>query len=91
MHPDRRAFLKGLAAMSGAAAGSSLLLEPRALAQQAADPRFLIVLTASGGGSIIDGPLAIRAGESANAAVLNTFPDAMVSTWDDSPFRAKRG
>lgn len=88
MHPDRRSFLKGLAAFSGAAAGSSLLLEPDALAQQAADPRFLIVLTASGGGSIIDGPLAIRASESANAATINTFPDALVSTWEDSPFRA---
>ncbi|MCA9573743.1 MAG: hypothetical protein KC656_38185, partial [Myxococcales bacterium] len=76
------------AAFSGAAAGSSVLLEPEALAQQAADPRFLIVLTASGGGSIIDGPLAIRASESANASTINTFPDAQVTTWDDSPFRA---
>jgi hypothetical protein len=85
---DRRSFLQGLAALTGVSAGASGLLSSEALAQQAADPRFLIVLTASGGGSIIDGPLAIRASESANAADLNTFPDALVTGWDDSPFRA---
>ncbi|MEN0066009.1 MAG: hypothetical protein AAGA48_27960 [Myxococcota bacterium] len=86
--PSRRSFLRGLAAFSGTLAGSSALLNATALGQQAADPRFLIVLTASGGGSIIDGPLAIRASESTAPDELNTFPDSLVVGWEDSPFRA---
>jgi hypothetical protein len=84
----RRDFLRGLAALSGAGAGSSMLFQGHALAQQTADPRYLIVLCASGGGSIIDGPLAIRASECATPDDLNCFPDALVRGWDDSPFRA---
>ncbi len=83
----RRQFIQGLAAASGAAAGN-MLLSDQALADQAADPRFLIVLGASGGGSIVDGPLAVRASESATPADLNTFEDRLVTGWDDSPFRA---
>ncbi len=52
------------------------------------DARFLIVLCASGGASIIDSVMAIRESESANAANLNCFPDAVVQNIDDSPFRA---
>jgi hypothetical protein len=84
----RRDLIKGLAAVTGATAGSSALLNPSALAQAATQPKYLIVLTASGGGSIIDGPLAIRASESANPDTLNTFPDEQVVSWDGSPFRA---
>ena len=51
-------------------------------------PKFLIVLCATGGASIIDGPLAIRASESDAAATLNTFPDAAVTLIANSPFRA---
>jgi hypothetical protein len=83
----RRDFIKGLAALTGSSAGA-LLLNPTALAQSAADPRFLIVICAAGGGSIIDGPLAIRASESKTPALLNTFPDKLVTGWDGSPFRA---
>ena len=85
---SRRDFLKGLAALTGASAGSTSLLEPSALAQSAEDPRFLIVLCAGGGGSIVDGPLAIRASECATPDVINTFPDQLVTGWDGSPFRA---
>ncbi|MEZ4241943.1 MAG: hypothetical protein R3F59_38495 [Myxococcota bacterium] len=84
----RRDVIRGLAAVSGATAGASALLDPRALAQSAANPRFLVVLCAGGGGSIIDGPLAIRASESANADTVNTFPDEVVTGWEGSPFRA---
>ncbi|HAA54785.1 MAG TPA: hypothetical protein DCE42_08500, partial [Myxococcales bacterium] len=52
------------------------------------DPKFLIVLTASGGASLIDSFLAIRESESANASVLNVYPDKMVTQIDGSPFRA---
>lgn len=52
------------------------------------DPKFLIVLTASGGASLIDSFLAIRESESANASVLNVYPDKMVTQLDGSPFRA---
>jgi len=85
---SRRDFIRGLAAFTGASAGASSLLSNRALAASAADPRFLIVFTASGGGSIIDGPLAIRASESATPDTINCFPDAAVTGWDGSPFRA---
>lgn len=88
MNSTRRDFLKGLAAVTGASVGTMSLLDARALAQQAEDPRFLIVFTASGGGSIVDGPLAIRESESATPSVLNTFPDALVTGWEGSPFRA---
>ncbi len=87
MH-SRRDFIRGLAAATGATAGASMLLDPRALAAGSKDPRFLIVFTASGGGSIIDGPLAIAASECATPATINCFPDSALTTWDDSPFRA---
>jgi len=83
----RRQLVQRLAAAAGMGAGATLF-NSRALAQQGDDPRFLIVLCASGGGSIIDGPLAIRASESMNPDGINTFPDELVTTWSDSPFRA---
>ncbi len=84
---SRRDLLRQLAALGGMSAGATLF-NARALAQQSDDPRFLIVLCASGGGSILDGPLAIRASESANPDTLNTFPDSVVKGFDGSPFRA---
>lgn len=54
-------------------------------------PRFLITIAAAGGASIIDSLLAVRASEAgANAARLNTFPDASVQAVSGSPFRAVR-
>jgi hypothetical protein len=85
---SRRELLRAFAAASGAGLSGSLLLDPKALAAGAADPRFLIVFCASGGGSIIDGPLAIRASESAHPDTINTFPDAQVVGFEGSPFRA---
>lgn len=93
MRTNRRDVLRLL----GAAGAASLLAPswPGARAstllpasREAAPPRYLIVLTASGGASIIDGPLAIRASESATASTLNTFADPLVMGFDDSPFRA---
>ena len=43
-------------------------------------PKFLVVISAAGGASIIDSLLAVRASESSNAAGLNTFPDASVQS-----------
>jgi hypothetical protein len=54
----------------------------------ASDPRFLIVITAAGGGSVIDSFFATRASECANAATLNTFPDGQVADVAGTPFRA---
>src|SRR6218665_1502243 len=55
-------------------------------------PRFLIVVGAVGGASIIDSMLAVRASEAtaagANPAKLNTFADAQVQDVGGSPFRA---
>jgi hypothetical protein len=53
---------------------------------RSADPRFLIVLSTTGGSSMLDAMLAIRESESANAATLNCFPDSVVRTV--GPFRA---
>ncbi|MFO0595899.1 MAG: hypothetical protein U0228_11355 [Myxococcaceae bacterium] len=51
-------------------------------------PKFLVVISAAGGASIIDSFLAVRASECTNAATLNTFPDANVQSVAGSPFRA---
>jgi hypothetical protein len=83
----RRDVLRKIATLAGVSAGASLFDLP-VLAQQSADPRFLIVLCGTGGASIIDGPLAIRASESVNPDAINTFPDAIVAGWEGSPFRA---
>lgn len=53
-------------------------------------PKFLVVISAAGGASIIDSLLAVRASESSNAANVNTFPDASVQAVANSPFRAVR-
>ncbi len=96
----RRAFLERVAQVAAAgtvigAGGSGLLGFGRhAHAQdaaadaleRAADARFLIVLSATGGASMLDAMLAIRASESASAATLNCFPDAAVASV--GPFRA---
>ena len=96
----RRSFLGRLAQI--AVAGTSLSvgglgvlgLGRHARAQDAeeeararsANPLFLIVLSTTGGASILDAMLAIRESESANAATLNCFPDSTVRTV--GPFRA---
>ena len=81
--PNRRQVIQGL---TGAAAAACIPWSVRA--QQAQDPKFLIVLTANGGASIIDAMLAIRQSESNQAAQINTFPDAQVLDVGVSPFRA---
>jgi len=98
--PGRRSFLARVAQL--AAAGTSLGVgglgvlglgrharaedaEQEALARSS-DPRFLIVLSTTGGASILDAMLAIRESESASAATLNCFPDSAVRTV--GPFRA---
>ena len=86
MH-SRRDLLRGIAAATGAGLGSSLLHDRQALADSSDDPRFLIVFCAAGGGSIIDGPMAIAASESANPDTINTFPDSQLVGWSGSPFR----
>jgi hypothetical protein len=85
----RRQVLRRLGA-AGAAAALGTVARPRgAVAQGPAElPRFLIVVAAAGGASIIDGPLAIRHGESPNWQAINAFPDAEVVSIPDSPFRA---
>jgi hypothetical protein len=85
-HTTRRNLLRALA--GGAAAGSLGALWPRQGRAAAEAPRFLIVLTAEGGASVIDGPMAIRASESPSAATLNCYADAAVANVAGTPFRA---
>ena len=86
----RRSALK--AALGGLAmTGAGLVAQRRGRAEEPSDdPRFLIVLTAAGGASIIDSVMAVRASESASASKLNVFPDELVASIPDSPFRAVR-
>ncbi|MFZ5443191.1 MAG: hypothetical protein ACOZQL_24495 [Myxococcota bacterium] len=53
-------------------------------------PKFLVVISAAGGASIVDSFLAVRASECANASTLNAYPDASVQAVNGSPFRAVR-
>jgi len=88
-HPNitRRRALGSLAAI-GAGGFAGLAGSRRGRAGGSEDPRFLIVLCASGGASIIDGPLAIRQSEAGTAApTLNCFPDVVFGDLDPSiPF-----
>lgn len=81
----RREVLARLGAV-GAVAATGM---PRlARAQAPSDPRFLIVVCAAGGASIIDGPLAGRHGETDNWRDVNCFPDAEVKSFPGSDLRA---
>ncbi|WP_437981696.1 hypothetical protein [Sorangium sp. So ce117] len=51
-------------------------------------PRYLLVIGAHGGASIIDSMLAVRHSESARWETINTFPDNEVKGFDGSPLRA---
>lgn len=77
-----------MAAAGAAAAAPGFAMRAGRAAGETADPRFLIVLAASGGGSLIDSVMAIRRSESNSPDTLNTFPDADVQSIDGSPFRA---
>lgn len=85
----RRRALASLGAIgAGGFAGLAGVRATRAGGSE--DPRFLIVLCASGGASVIDGPLAISETEAGIAApTLNCFPDSVFANLDGSiPFRA---
>lgn len=86
----RRNLLRGMgyAAAGGMVGGAGLLSRVARAQTRPEDARYLIVLTGSGGASLIDSFLAIRASESANAAAINTYPDDQVIDIPDSPFRA---
>ena len=80
---NRRQLLQGMAA------GACLSALPsRVQAQGEDNTRFLLVLTATGGASLIDAMLAVRESESDQPASLNVYPDNVVQSIPDSPFRA---
>ena len=81
----RRRFLESVAA---SAVGAWSTGSGAAFAQQTSGPRFLIVLCATGGASIVDSFLAVRESETKNAASLNAYPDTLVQAIPDTPFRA---
>ncbi|MEL6190116.1 MAG: hypothetical protein AAFU79_36290, partial [Myxococcota bacterium] len=87
---SRRSFLRGATALAGAGLTSAVLRRRTHADEGAPDDntRFLNVLTANGGASIIDSLLAIRASESSRPETLNVFPDAMVRSVEGTPFRA---
>jgi hypothetical protein len=83
---SRRDILRGTSAFGGVAALSGLGLrgmpaaESSAHAQEKLPPKFLIVIGATGGASLIDGPLGIRKSESKNSETVNCYDDANVTT-----------
>jgi hypothetical protein len=78
---SRRAFTSGASILAGASVLSSGFgMQKYALAQEGKPPKFLIVLGATGGASLIDGPLGIRKSESKNASTLNCYDDVNVTT-----------
>ncbi len=84
----RRQLVQGLTAAGVTLAAPSIALRGRRALGASPDPKFLIVLAASGGGSIIDSVMAIRRSETANADTINCFHDEEVQDIDGSPFRA---
>lgn len=87
LHPiTRRHALQGMAALGAAALAGRKAAH--AQAPSGPGPKFLIVLAAGGGASIIDGPLAIRASESAGADSLNCFADQAVLGTEGTDLRA---
>lgn len=84
---SRRAVLGRLVGTTAAVAAAAAL-PWKARAQQPADRKFLIVVTCTGGASVIDAMLAVRESECATPATLNVYPDGMVQNVEGSPFRA---
>jgi hypothetical protein len=82
-HITRRRLLQAVAA--GTCLGA-MPLSVRAL--ESPDPKFLIVMTGTGGASIIDAMLAIKESESTNASAINVYPDGLITDIDGTPFRA---
>jgi hypothetical protein len=80
---SRRNLLWGASAVAGASALSRLGSLGKAHADDVKAPKFLIVIGATGGASIIDGPLAIRASESKNGKIINAYEDANVISVGD--------
>src|ERR1700704_3505254 len=89
---NRRQLMKSLSicAAGGASGLASILAERRGMAQAMNQkPKFLIVIAAAGGGSLIDSFLAIRQSEAgANASTINCFPDAEVKSIAGTSIRA---
>ena len=79
----RRDFLRlGAAAAAGVATGAIGLGRRPALAQPSPDQKFLFVLAASGGASIIDSFLPVATSEVSSTALADTlvaYPDAVVA------------
>jgi hypothetical protein len=73
--------------------GATGVVSTRALGQSK-KPVFLIVITCSGGASILDSVMAARESDVKNAggdpASLNCFPDSQVTLASGSPFRAAK-
>lgn len=80
---SRRELLAGAAAMGGALGLSTFGSANLAFAGPAADRKYLFVVTAFGGASIIDSFLPIPASTSANASTLTTYTDDFIDTVGD--------
>ncbi len=84
---SRRSVLGGLAALAVGATAATMPRRARAQAAPNPDRKFLIVVTCTGGASLVDAMLAVRESECPTASTLNVYPDAMVQGIEGTPFR----
>lgn len=88
---NRRGFLKGVGALAAGGALSMLPTTKEGFAKEGDSSdktKFLIVLTAGGGASIIDSLMAISDSESQNSNLINCFPDEKITRFQNSSLRA---
>ncbi len=92
---NRRSFLRAgaLGAAAAAFSGGLSFTRRRAAAQPRADQRFLFVVTATGGGSIIDSFLPVAASEVSSPSIANriiAYPDEAIVQPSGSNIRCVR-
>src|SRR5688572_12346270 len=79
MKLSRRSMLSGMGSAAILGAASMMMTARRARAQVPADRKFLFVIAAAGGGSIIDSFLPILESESANGQTVVTYPPTLLA------------
>ncbi len=84
---SRRSLLQGMGSALAVAGASSLISTRAARAQVPVDRKFLFVIAATGGGSIIDSFLPIVDSESPNGATIVAFPNQLVAQPNGSNLR----
>ncbi len=78
---SRRRFVRASAAALGAvAAGGNSAYAEEERRERAKNPRFLIVLSATGGANLVDSFMSVRESECSRARTMNAYPDSLVQS-----------